>query len=79
MDELTKMGAKFSLDGDLLLLYGDGDSHFKGNTVKAVDLRGGMACLLMSLVSKGETKITNFSQVLRGYDKLEEKLNILLS
>ena len=40
----------------------------------ATDLRGGAALILEALAAKGITEIDNIDYVLRGYEKIEEKL-----
>ena len=41
------------------------------------DLRGGMACLLAALMAKGESIVYSPDVILRGYERLEEKLSCL--
>ena len=45
--------------------------------VEATDLRGGAALVLASLTTNGKTKVTNIEYILRGYENLDEKLNLL--
>ena len=42
--------------------------------VRAPDLRGGMASVLLSLFAEGESVIYSADTVLRGYERIEEKL-----
>lgn len=74
--ELAKMGMDYSVDGDLLKIHGGKPLH--GATVKALDLRAGMALLLAGLVADGETIIEDAWQIERGYENLKEKLKQLL-
>lgn len=74
-EELAKMGMNFSVEGDLLKIHGG--YSLNGATVKALDLRAGMALLLAGLTAEGETTITNAWMIERGYDSLEEKLQNL--
>lgn len=46
-------------------------------TVTAPDLRGGMASLLLALCAEGESIINSAEIILRGYEKLQEKLYAL--
>ena len=74
-EELAKMGMDYSVDGDLLKIHGG--KPLKGATVKALDLRAGMALLLAGLVADGETIIEDYWQIQRGYENLDKKLNEL--
>jgi UDP-N-acetylglucosamine 1-carboxyvinyltransferase len=71
-EELAKMGMNFTVDGDLLKIHGGKPLH--GATVKALDLRAGIALLLAGLVADGETIIEDAWQIERGYENLYEKL-----
>lgn len=75
-EELAKMGMDYSVDGDLLKIHGG--KSLKGTTVKALDLRAGMALLLAGLVADGETIIEDAWQIERGYENLKNKLQHLL-
>jgi UDP-N-acetylglucosamine 1-carboxyvinyltransferase len=74
--ELQKMGLEFEIRGDFLVIQGG--KGFKGAETKAPDLRGGMALVLAGLVAEGETVISDFWQVERGYEKFSEKLSNVL-
>ena len=70
--ELQKMGDGYCVrSGEVVV---KGKIEFKGNIVRAVDLRGGAAILLGSLIAKGRTEIENYKMILRGYNGLLEKL-----
>ncbi|MGK0254543.1 MAG: UDP-N-acetylglucosamine 1-carboxyvinyltransferase [Mariniflexile sp.] len=72
-DELTKMGVSSAVEGDLLVI--NGGNSVNGAEVKALDLRAGIALLIMGLASEaGETIITDSWQIKRGYNRLLEKL-----
>ncbi len=74
-EELSKMGMAYSVKGDLLKIHGGIDLH--GCSVKAHDLRAGMALLLAGLVAEGETIIEDAWQIERGYENLNNKLELL--
>nr|WP_239928905.1 UDP-N-acetylglucosamine 1-carboxyvinyltransferase [Photobacterium sanguinicancri] len=72
-DELAKMGMKFHVEGDLLVI--EGGTKLSGTNVNALDLRAGIALLLAGLIaSKGVTDIDNAWQIERGYDDLLSKM-----
>ncbi len=73
--ELAKMGMDYAVDGDLLKIHGG--HHFTGATVKALDLRAGMALLLAALVADGETIIEDAWQIQRGYNDITQKFKNL--
>lgn len=56
-----------------------GRTTFKAAHVNSTDLRGSMAVLLGALLAgnKGESKVDNIHMALRGYNKLDEKLQSL--
>lgn len=74
-EELAKMGVKYKVEGDLLVI--DGGSSLHGATVNALDLRAGIALLLAGLTADGETIIENSWQIHRGYEYLAHKLESL--
>jgi UDP-N-acetylglucosamine 1-carboxyvinyltransferase len=73
--ELNKMGAKTEVDGDMLKLFGGNILH--GAEVRSLDLRAGAAFVLAGLVAEGETIVTDFEQVERGYEYVIEKIKAL--
>jgi UDP-N-acetylglucosamine 1-carboxyvinyltransferase len=71
-EELAKMGMKFDIRGDMLVIRGG--VPLQGNLVRALDLRAGIALLLAGLTANGVTAIENSWQIHRGYENLFEKL-----
>jgi len=76
VEELAKMGMNHTIDGDLLKIHGG--KPLKGATVKALDLRAGMALVLAGLVAEGETIIEDAWQIQRGYENFSLKLKNLM-
>nr|WP_274521664.1 UDP-N-acetylglucosamine 1-carboxyvinyltransferase [Ectothiorhodospira variabilis] len=72
-EELARMGLKYKVRGDMLCIHGQGGC-LKGADVRALDLRAGAAQILCGLTAEGETKIHDSWQILRGYDRIIEKL-----
>ena len=52
-----------------------GKTKLKGTEVSATDLRGGASLLVAGLIAEGTTTIDNISYILRGYDRIVEKLS----
>lgn len=74
LHELKKMGAKYKISKDNHKATIKGITKLKPANVNATDLRGGASLLVAALVAPGTTTIDNISYILRGYDKIEEKL-----
>ena len=75
MTELKKMGAKITTEGKTAVIKGV--KKLNNAKVNSTDLRGGAALVTGALVAKGKTEITNIEYILRGYEKLDEKLRKL--
>jgi len=74
--ELNKMGADLRAVNNRLVINGGKLLH--GTHVNALDLRCGAALILAGLVAEGgETIISNFEQVRRGYEDVVGKLSVL--
>ena len=75
-EEMKKLGVNYSVDGDLLTIIGC--NYIRGATVRALDLRAGIALLILGLAAKsGETIIEDSWQIKRGYNSIIEKLRTL--
>jgi len=72
VQELNRMGAKIKVEGRSAIIKGT--KRIQGAKVVATDLRGGAALILEALAAKGTTEIDNIHYILRGYEKIEEKL-----
>lgn len=75
LNELTKMGAKSTIEGRTAVIKGV--RRLNKANVRATDLRGGAALVLAGLNAKGRTYIDNIEYILRGYEKLDIKLKSL--
>ena len=72
VEYLNLMGADIIINGRVIDVKGP--SKLIANTVKATDLRAGACLVLAALAAEGKTTITDASHVLRGYEKIVEKL-----
>ena len=73
--ELIRMGAKITVEGKSAIIKRV--RRLYGAKVKATDLRGGAALIVAGISAKGTTTVENIEYVLRGYEKLDEKLKTL--
>ena len=74
LDELARLGLSYSRDGDAATVF---PSEILAGRVRASDLRGGAAAVLLALAAEGESVIECGELVLRGYDSFAEKLSAL--
>jgi len=75
LSELNKMGAKSTIEGRTAVIKGV--RKLNNANVRATDLRGGAAMVIAGLNAKGRTYIDNIEYILRGYERLDEKLKSL--
>lgn len=73
IDELNKLGAHIILSRNNAVIV-EGGHPLSGTTVQAPDLRGGFALIIAGLAAKGVTTITQFDQVMRGYENVVDNL-----
>ena len=75
VDQLTRMGAKINVDGQLAMIHGV--EQLKGAPVKADDLRAGAAMIIAGLAASGRTEIEDILHIDRGYENVVEKFGNL--
>ncbi|EDK72252.1 UDP-N-acetylglucosamine 1-carboxyvinyltransferase [candidate division TM7 genomosp. GTL1] len=77
--ELSKMGTTSSTvtseNGQSVHFRAPQISH--GAEVRALDIRAGAAVILLALISKGATAVTNIKQIKRGYQDIVGDLQAL--
>ncbi|MBI4248754.1 MAG: UDP-N-acetylglucosamine 1-carboxyvinyltransferase [Elusimicrobia bacterium] len=73
--ELARLGARLSVDGDMVCT--DGVGKFSGAMVMASDIRAGAALLVAGLAAGGKTEISRIYHIDRGYEAVEKKLRRL--
>lgn len=71
LDELARLGLSYGREGSVAYIY---PSEILSGRVRATDLRGGAAAVLLGLMAEGESVVEDGEFVLRGYDSLAEKL-----
>lgn len=74
-DEFARMGVKREIRDGVLNIRGG--EPIRGAVVTALDLRAGMALMLLGMCADGETQILDSWQIARGYDRMEQKFRDL--
>lgn len=74
-EQLARMGADISVDGQLAVIRGV--ETLKGAPVKADDLRAGAAMIIAGLAANGRTEIEDILHIDRGYENVVEKFGSL--
>lgn len=69
---LNEMGAKIKVSKHKAVV--EGPSKLFGERVVATDLRAGACLVLAALIAKGKTTIIDIEHILRGYEKIVQKL-----
>ena len=75
VQELARMGADISLDGNTAVVHGC--ETISGAPVMATDLRASASLVLAGLAAEGETSVSRVYHIDRGYERIEEKLGKL--
>jgi UDP-N-acetylglucosamine 1-carboxyvinyltransferase len=75
--ELNKLGLDSRIDGNMLVIDGNGGKNLLGSEVVALDLRAGISLSLAALIAENETKISDAWQIIRGYDRFQQKMKDL--
>ncbi|WP_347332799.1 UDP-N-acetylglucosamine 1-carboxyvinyltransferase [Marinimicrobium locisalis] len=73
--ELNRMGAKITLEGNTAMIQGV--EKLKGAPVMATDLRASASLVIAGLVAEGATLVDRIYHIDRGYECIEEKLQML--
>lgn len=75
ISELQRMGANIKLQGNTVVVTGV--EELSGASVMATDLRASASLVLAGLVAKGKTYVDRIYHIDRGYETIEEKLQLL--
>ncbi len=73
--ELNRMGADITLEGNTAIIRGV--TQLNGAPVMATDLRASASLVIAGMVAKGETVVERIYHIDRGYECIEEKLQML--
>ncbi|WP_067868886.1 UDP-N-acetylglucosamine 1-carboxyvinyltransferase [Neptuniibacter marinus] len=75
MQEMIRMGAKINIDGNTAIV--EGVERLQAAPVMATDLRASASLVIAGLVADGDTIIDRIYHIDRGYECIEEKLQLL--
>jgi len=73
--EMNRMGADLRVEGNTVIF--NGVETLKGAPVMATDLRASASLIIAGLVSENETIVDRIYHIDRGYECIEEKLQLL--
>ncbi len=73
--EMNRMGAQILVEGNTAIVTGV--PQLKGAPVMATDLRASASLVIAALVAEGDTLIDRIYHIDRGYECIEEKLQLL--
>ncbi|MDF7627373.1 UDP-N-acetylglucosamine 1-carboxyvinyltransferase [Lactobacillaceae bacterium L1_55_11] len=74
--ELRRMGADISSPEPGIIKVNHSD-RLLGTEVEAAEIRAGAALIIAAIMAEGETVINEADHILRGYDRIQEKLTQL--
>lgn len=75
VDELNRMGSRITVDLNTAFIRGVPSLY--GTSVEATDLRAGAALVIAGLQAQTITTVTNIHHIDRGYQQLEDMLQVL--
>lgn len=73
--EMNRMGAEIAVEGNTVIVKGV--NALKGAPVMATDLRASASLIIAGLVGENETVVDRIYHIDRGYECIEEKLQLL--
>ncbi|MGQ4880340.1 UDP-N-acetylglucosamine 1-carboxyvinyltransferase [Billgrantia sp. LNSP4103-1] len=75
VQELNRMGARIALEGNTAMITGV--ERLSGAPVMATDLRASASLVIAAMMAEGETLVDRIYHIDRGYECIEEKLQLL--
>ncbi len=73
--EIKRMGANIAIDKSRVHIYGP--NKLKGAAVTATDLRASASLVIAGLIAEGKTVIDSIHHIDRGYEFIEEKMQLI--
>ena len=75
VQEMNRMGSQILVEGNTAIVTGV--ERLKGAPVMATDLRASASLVIAGLVAEGDTLVDRIYHIDRGYECIEEKLQML--
>ena len=75
VEELKRMGANIDVENRIAHIHGV--SRLTASPITATDLRAGAAMIVAALIAEGESSIRGIHYIMRGYERIDEKLRSL--
>ncbi len=75
LQEMSRMGANISIEGNTAIITGTDKLH--AAPVMASDLRASASLVIAGLIAEGDTVVDRIYHIDRGYECIEEKLQLL--
>ena len=75
VQEMNRMGSQILVEGNTAIVTGV--ERLKGAPVMATDLRASASLVIAGLVADGDTLVDRIYHIDRGYECIEEKLQML--
>ncbi|HEY5716890.1 MAG TPA: UDP-N-acetylglucosamine 1-carboxyvinyltransferase [Motiliproteus sp.] len=75
IQEMLRMGTKATIDGNIVAI--EGRERLQAAPVMATDLRASASLVIAALVAEGDTRIERIYHIDRGYECIEEKMQLL--
>src|SRR5690606_6499805 len=75
VQEMNRMGARIRVEGNTAIV--EGVERLTGAPVMATDLRASASLVIAGLVANGNTLVDRIYHIDRGYECIEEKLQLL--
>lgn len=76
LKEIASMGASVSIQSPHIFII-SGPTPLYGKEIKSLDIRGGAAVMIAALIANGITTIEGIEMIDRGYERIDERLNLL--
>jgi UDP-N-acetylglucosamine 1-carboxyvinyltransferase len=75
VQELQRMGADIHVEGNTAIVTGV--EHLNAAPIMATDLRASASLVIAGLMAQGDTLVDRIYHIDRGYECIEEKLQLL--